>query len=60
MAITIPYEEYARMMARRMPECFVCPDCGPFVWVDEDGCCVTCGADTRLESVLLIQELDDG
>ena len=22
-----------------------CPDCGPGVRVDEDGCCVTCGAD---------------
>jgi hypothetical protein len=23
-----------------------CPECGPFVEVDEDGCCVTCGADS--------------
>ena len=23
----------------------VCPDCGPQRWTDEDGCCITCGAD---------------
>jgi len=23
-----------------------CPECGPHVTVDEDGCCATCGADT--------------
>jgi hypothetical protein len=22
-----------------------CPECGPMVVIDEDGCCVTCGAD---------------
>lgn len=25
-----------------------CPGCGPFVASDGDGCCVTCGATTRL------------
>ena len=29
-----------------LPECFVCPDCGPIVKADEDGCCAYCGADT--------------
>jgi rubrerythrin len=24
---------------------WVCPECGPHVRVDEDGCCATCGAD---------------
>lgn len=27
------------------PEQFNCPTCGPRVAADEDGCCVTCGAD---------------
>ena len=22
-----------------------CPQCGPHAWVDEDGCCRSCGAD---------------
>ncbi len=26
----------------------VCPECGPHVRVDEDGCCATCGADAAL------------
>ena len=26
----------------------VCPECGPNVAVDEDGCCVTCGADAAV------------
>jgi hypothetical protein len=33
---------------RRMVRAFCpmdCPDCGPYVLVDEDGCCVTCGSD---------------
>ena len=30
-----------------LPECFICPACGPFVKADEDGCCAMCGADTR-------------
>jgi ribosomal protein L29 len=25
-------------------EVFDCPECGPFVSADEDGCCVTCGS----------------
>lgn len=28
-----------------------CPECGPFVESDQDGCCVTCGATTRLIEV---------
>lgn len=31
------------------PERFTCPDCGPGVATDEDGCCATCGADCRIE-----------
>lgn len=27
---------------------FLCDECGPFVSVDEDGCCVTCGADALI------------
>jgi len=26
---------------------FVCPECGPHVPADEDGCCATCGADCK-------------
>jgi len=28
-----------------LPGCFVCGACGPFVKVDESGCCTTCGKD---------------
>lgn len=28
-----------------METVFLCDLCGPFIHVDEDGCCVTCGAD---------------
>lgn len=28
----------------RMP--MMCPECGPHVRIDEDGCCATCGRDT--------------
>ena len=30
-------------------EYFTCPNCGPRVAVDEDGCCVTCGGDTVIK-----------
>lgn len=30
-------------------EHFVCPECGPRVKADEDGCCATCGRDCRVE-----------
>jgi hypothetical protein len=30
---------------------WTCPICGPHVKVDEDGCCVHCGADAALQSV---------
>lgn len=32
-----------RYLAKRAH--FICPECGPHVSTDEDGCCVTCGAD---------------
>lgn len=32
------------------PEHFRCPDCGPHVCADEDGCCKTCGADCAIEA----------
>lgn len=28
----------------------ICPECGPFARVDEEGCCAACGADTYFES----------
>jgi hypothetical protein len=36
--------EIARLKAPR-PYSFSCADCGDNIRVDEDGCCVTCGAD---------------
>lgn len=27
---------------------FSCRECGPFVAVDEDGCCITCGAEAKV------------
>ena len=29
---------------------FRCPDCGPRIAVDEDGCCTMCGADAVAEA----------
>jgi len=29
------------------PNRFDCPECGPAIAVDEDGCCRTCGADAK-------------
>jgi len=31
-------------------DCFVCPECGPEVPVDEDGCCHNCGADCQIQN----------
>ncbi len=36
-------------LLRVLPECFVCPTCGPLVKADEDGLCASCGADTTLQ-----------
>ena len=33
-----------------LSEVFVCPECGPLVDVDEDGCCHTCGASASIEA----------
>ena len=33
-----------RRLHKALPRC---PECGPAVRMDEDGCCVTCGADTK-------------
>lgn len=32
-----------------LPECYVCPECGPVAKVDVDGCCVSCGRDCEIE-----------
>ena len=32
-----------------MNEHFCCPECGPHVPADEDGCCATCGEDCGIE-----------
>ena len=29
---------------------WTCPECGPCVAADEDGCCAMCGADCKAES----------
>ncbi len=35
--------------ATRTLDVFVCPMCGPMVRADQDGCCATCGADSKVE-----------
>lgn len=37
--------ETLERLASPKPDRFDCPECGPCVGVDEDGCCTTCGAD---------------
>jgi len=34
----------------------LCPECGPDVHVDEDGCCVNCGADAVGRGVEVVRE----
>lgn len=36
-------------VARLQRPHFVCPECGPLVSVDEDGCCAMCGADCEMK-----------
>jgi hypothetical protein len=40
-----------------MREHFVCPDCGPHVSADEDGCCATCGRDAKIEACLCREQM---
>ena len=40
--------EAKRLFLKVFPDCFVCPNCGPFAKVDEDTCCATCGRDTEI------------
>lgn len=42
--------EFANAVAATRLEAphFICPDCGPGVIPDEDGCCQTCGATTLM------------
>jgi hypothetical protein len=42
--------EDSRPQAAPLTEWFVCPECGPKVKADEDGCCATCGADCSIEA----------
>jgi len=37
------------MTRQRQTEMFVCPECGPRVKADEDGCCTGCGLDCTVE-----------
>ncbi len=42
---------------------FMCDTCGPFIAVDEDGCCVTCGVDAiivRRDYADWVKEMTDG
>ena len=45
----LTYEEIGRRLVGGLPECFVCPICGPFVRSDEDGCCSGCGHAVLIE-----------
>lgn len=47
-ALAARVRELEARLAQAAPH--ICPDCGPFARVDEDGCCVVCGADTYFES----------
>jgi hypothetical protein len=40
----------AEPRATEGPDAYLCPQCGPGVGVDEDGCCAACGADTTTVS----------
>lgn len=42
------------------PQMFVCPECGPRVMADEDGCCATCGRDCTIEPLTTTKEQDRG
>ena len=42
VAVTEKQAAICRFMGFK--EIFVCPECGPLVSADEDGCCATCGA----------------
>ena len=42
------HERLRSILCVVLPECAVCPACGPVVKTDEDGCCVHCGADCEL------------
>lgn len=37
-----------KMLLLVLPDCFICPDCGPLIRADEDGCCSTCGAECSI------------
>lgn len=39
-------ERLKKLLAKAAP--WTCPECGPHVMVDEEGCCATCGADAVL------------
>jgi len=41
-------ERLRSLLCAVLPECASCPDCGPIVPTDEDGCCARCGADCEL------------
>ncbi len=38
-------EELLKLFRSTMPYVWSCVECGPFVFSDEDGCCVACGGD---------------
>ena len=40
------------IILRVLPEYFVCAECGPFVKVDEDGCCWYCGRGTKVRKAI--------
>ncbi len=47
LATLVRWADAAEALAAKLDQAapWVCPDCGPNVCIDEDGCCATCGAD---------------
>ncbi len=41
-------EALVAVLERVLPKVAVCPECGPIVTFDEDGCCTTCGSDIAI------------
>jgi len=52
----------AEAFERACPVAWICPECGPFIKVDEDGCCASCGADAvvrdYVENLATLESLD--
>lgn len=41
--LKVRIESLEKLLVRILPDCMVCQEHGPFVKIDEDGCCTHCG-----------------